>query len=91
MQQRPISVIHATIVQEYWRKRADNTTGRIVGNQDVTLTLDVKTHLTSMIGCRNNAALAYHGDGGRGKATFDGTTTIYLDAHYETVDGTVVK
>ncbi len=37
------------------------------------------------------ASFVYDADGGRVKATFGNTTTIYFDSHYETVNGSLIK
>ena len=55
-----------------------------------TLTYDAENRLTTVSGPAT-ASFVYDADGGRVKATFGATTTIYVGSHYEKTGNTVTK
>lgn len=68
-----------------------NQTTRQVEGQTFNLSYDAENRLATVTGPSLTASFVYDGDGNRVKSTINGTTTTFIDAHYEVTGSQVRK
>ncbi len=77
------AITHIGGIQKYWYDANGNTTRRINGSQDITLSYDAENRLTQVVSGTLTTTFTYDGDGNLVKKVTPAGTTLYVGPHFE--------